>query len=174
MPFPPAVEARLISTYEELMWLANRPNVTPRQARAWYSQVLAIPMAPKVRRFTGMVSCQAIENIHGRLCLEHYNRLSYSLSQLIEDHLEKQINDPTQFLKLIEQGEQVNITTDDENHQVQKTRGDYEAAKIKLVEWNTLSVQQRELLWRTKLKGKVSNATNFAPHTEAQPFATSC
>lgn len=54
MPFPPDVTARLASTYEELMWLANRPNVTARQARAWYWQVPAIPMAPKVRRFTGM------------------------------------------------------------------------------------------------------------------------
>jgi hypothetical protein len=163
MPFPPAVVERLTSTYEELMWLANRPHVTPRQARAWYSQVLAKPMAPKVRRFTGSVSRQAIENINEKLVLEHYNRLSHSLSRLIETHIEGEINDPTPFLVLIEQCEQVNITTDEENHRVQDAAGDYEAANIELVEWNTLSAQDRVFLWQTKLRGKVSNATEYAP-----------
>jgi hypothetical protein len=167
MPFPPAVAERLASTYEELMWLANRPHVTPRQARAWYSQVLAIPMAPKVRRFTGRVSRKAIENINEKLVLEHYNRLSHSLSRLIETHIEQGINDPTPFLVLIEQCEQVNITTDEENHRVQDAAGDYEAANIELVEWNTLSAQDRAFLWQTKLRGKVSNATDYAPQTEA-------
>ena len=167
MPFPPDVSARLSSIYEELMWLANRPYVTPRQARAWYSQVLAIPMAPKVRRFTGMVSRKAIENINDKLVLEHYNRLSHSLSRLIETHLEQQINDPTPFLVLIEQCEQVNITTDEENHRVQQTAGDYNAANIELVEWNTLSAQDKAFLWQAKLRGKVSNAAEYSPRVEA-------
>lgn len=167
MPFPTAIVARLISTYEELMWLANRPHVTPQQARAWYSQVIAIPLAPKVRRFTGMVSRKAIENIHERLVLEHYNRLSHSLSRLIETHVEQQINDPTPFLALIEQCEQVNITTDEENHRVQEAAGDYNAANIQLVEWESLSTQDRAFLWQKKLRGKVSNASDYAPRPEA-------
>jgi hypothetical protein len=167
MPFAPAIAARLTSTYEELMWLANRPHVTPRQARAWYSQVLAISMAPKVRRFTGMVSRQVIENINENLVLEHYNRLSHSLSRLIETHLKQQINDPAPFLALIEECEQVNITTDDENHRVQDAAGDYAAANIHLVEWSALSPQDRAFLWQTKLRGKVSNAAEYAPNTEA-------
>lgn len=166
MPFPPAVADRLTSTYEELMWLANRPHVTPRQARAWYSQVLAIPMASKVRRFTGMVSLKAIENINEKLVLEHYNRLSYSLSRLIETHIKEKINDPISFLALIEQCEQVNITTEEENHQVKRTAGDYVAANIQLVEWNTLSPQHREFLWKGKLQGKVSNAADYSPPAE--------
>jgi hypothetical protein len=124
-------------------------------------------MAPKVRRFTGRVSRKAIENINEKLVLEHYNRLSHSLSRLIETHIEQGINDPTPFLVLIEQCEQVNITTDEENHRVQDAAGDYEAANIELVEWNTLSAQDRAFLWQTKLRGKVSNATDYAPQTEA-------
>lgn len=124
-------------------------------------------MAPKVRRFTGLVSKQAIENLHEKLVLEHYNRLSHSLSRLIELHLEQQINDPTPFLALIEQCEQVNITTDEENHRVQETGGDYAAANIHLVEWNAISPQDRAFLWKTKLRGKVSNAAEYVPRTEA-------
>jgi hypothetical protein len=60
----------------------------------------------------------------------------------------------------------VNITTDEENHRVQETRGDYATANIQLVEWNSLSFEQREILWRTKLKGKVSNSQDFLPATE--------
>ena len=167
MPFSRAVAARLTSIYEELMWLANRPHVTPRQARAWYSQVLAIPMAPKVRRFTGRVSQRTTENIGEKLVLEHYNRLSHSLSRMIETHIEQGMNDPAPFLVLIEQCEQVNITTDEENHRVKETAGDYEAANVELVEWKKLSAQDRAFLWRTKLRGKVSNAAEYAPQTEA-------
>jgi hypothetical protein len=170
MPFPPDVAARLSSIYEDLLWLANRQHVTPRQARAWYSQVLAIPMAPKVRRFTGMVSRKAIAvvegNIEGSLVLEHPNRISHSLSRLIETHLEQQINDSTQFLALIEHCEQVNITTDEENHRLRTTAGNYDAANIELVEWNTLSDRQRAILWETKLRRNVSNAAEYSPHAE--------
>ena len=166
MPFPLTVVARLTSIYEELMWLAHRPEVTSMQARAWYSQVLAHPMAKHVRRFTGMVSQEAIENIQGRLVLEHQGRLSYELSKLIAKHFVQKINDPSEFIALIAQCEQVNITTDEENHRAQKAKGVYAAASIHLVEWNRLSIEHREFLWKSKLRGKVSNADAYAPHTE--------
>lgn len=145
------------------MWLANRPHVNPRQARAWYSQVMARPLAPQIRVFSGNVSQSAIQNHDGRLVLEHYDRLSFELSRLIENHLESGIQDAQAFIELIERCERVNITTDEENHRVQDTKGDYQAANIQLVEWTNVPREVREFLWQTKLRGKVCNAKAFAP-----------
>lgn len=163
MAFAPSIEERLTAIYEDLMWLAGRPHVSPRQARAWYSQVLATAMASKVRRFTGMVSLQAISNINNKLVLEHYNRLSYSISRMIEYHLANNISAPSEFIKLVDVCERVNITTAEENQRVQRESGSYAAAEIQLTAWSTLSTQDQNFLWRTKLRGKVSNATDFAP-----------
>lgn len=161
--YPASINARLHSVYEELMWLANRPHVTPRQARAWYSQVLAVPLAAKVRRFSGMVSAQALREIDGRLVLEHFNRLSHSLSRLIERHLQEQRTDPEEFVSLVQRCEQVNITTDDENHRVQKTGGDYTQAGIELLAWAQIPISYQQRLWISRLKGKVINAAEFRP-----------
>ena len=168
MPFPPDVTDRLLSIYEDLKWLANRPHVTPRQARAWYSAVLSKHMAVSVRRFTGMVSREAVlvvdGSIKGGLVLEHEYRLSYELSRLVETHHEQQINAPTQFVELIERCEQVNITTDNENLRAKKAAGDYNAANIELVAWSSLSAEVRAFLWKRKLRGNVSNAAQYSPN----------
>lgn len=117
--------------------------------------------------FTGMVSTSALADTSGRLVLEHYDRLSFELSRLIENHLDSDLADPGAFAALIERCERVNITTDDENHRVQQTLGDYPAAHIELVPWVSAARETRELLWKCKLRGKVANASEFRPEAAA-------
>lgn len=163
MPFPKPVAERLTSTYEELMWLAKRPNVTPQRARAWYTAVIAEQLRTAVRRFTGKVSRAALADLDQPLVLEHYNRLASSISELLKEHTAQGISNPAAFLELIEACERVNITTKDENAAAQKAKGDYEKAGIELVEWRELSYEARAFLWSKMLKGKVSNAAAFDP-----------
>jgi hypothetical protein len=67
------IEARLASVYEEIMWLAKRPNTTPSGARAWYTHIASNSLRKNVRRFSGMVSERAVlEKDATRLRLEHY------------------------------------------------------------------------------------------------------
>jgi hypothetical protein len=56
MTIEPELESSLRSIYEEIMWLARRPNVTPGRARAWYTHIMAESVKRRVRRFTGQVS----------------------------------------------------------------------------------------------------------------------
>lgn len=122
MPYKSTVINKLKLIYEDLIWLGNRPHVNPRQARAWYSQIFSRSLARQVRLFTGKVSLATLNDLHGELVLEHYKRLSYELSRLLENHIKNQINDPDKFISLIEMCERVNITTDEENHMVQKNK----------------------------------------------------
>ena len=162
MAYPSEVVERLTSVYEELMWLANRPFVTPRRARAWYSAVVAEALKRKVRRFTGQVSKAALDDIDGKLVLEHYNRLSHSLSELIELH-SKGINDPSKFIELIQKCERVNITTDKENYRIRKLAGDYRLAGVRMVDWQSIDKAAQAKLYQRKLRGQVANASEFAP-----------
>ena len=167
MPFPPTVTDKLIAIYEDLLWLVGRKHVTPAGARVWYTAVWAVSMRTKVRVFSGRVSRAALQDIKGNLCLEHYNRLSAALTSLLKRHITEQINDPADFVLLIEECEKVNITTSAENRVVQARSGDYNAAGIQLVEWRDLSPDQQSILWCKRLRGKVSNAHEYEPRTEA-------
>jgi hypothetical protein len=163
MTYPQEIVSRLTSVYEELIWLANRPYVTPRQARAWYSAVLAETLKRKVRRFSGLVSQAALDQLDGRLVLEHFNRLSHSISRLLELHISERINDPSAFLVLIAECEQVHITTEIENHRIREAAGDYGLAGVHLVQWQEIEAASRVLLYQRKLRGQVANAADFAP-----------
>jgi hypothetical protein len=162
MTYPQEVTRLLHQIYEDLMWLASRPHVSPCRARAWYSQVFATALAPKVRHFTGRVSRKAALDPMGRLCLEHYDRLAFNLSRLIESDLANGIRDPDAFVALIQRCERVNITTDEENHIVQATGGDYEAARVELLDWADLSQDLRVTLWKRLLRRRVANAQDYA------------
>lgn len=166
MSYPPEIVSRLTSVYEELIWLASRPYVTPRQARAWYSAVLAETLKRKVRRFSGLVSQAALDQIDGRLVLEHFNRLSHSISRLLELHISERIADPSAFVALIEQCEQVHITTEQENHRIRESGGDYGLASVIMVEWRSIDAASRGKLYRRKLRGQVANSAEFAPAVE--------
>ena len=162
MPYPQKIVDRLQSHYEEFIWLAKRPFVTPGQARGWYSQIMGHTLASKIRLFSGMASKKAIENPSENLVLEHYSRLSFELSCLIKRHIKENIEDSNEFIELIERCERVHITTNAENQQVQATKGCYRTAGIDLVEWSRIEPMIREKLY-PKLKNKVCNANDFHP-----------
>lgn len=165
MSYQEPVEQKLRYIYEDLIWLGSRSHNTPRQARAWYSQVLATTMASKVRIFTGKVSQSALSDLEQKLVLEHYARLSFELSQLVETHVKNKTNAPEEFLALIERCERVHITTDAENHKAKQAKGDYASAGIVLVDWSEIGSEAQDFLWAKKLKGKVCNAKDYAPKT---------
>jgi hypothetical protein len=167
MTYPLTITANLSAIYEDLLWLANREHVSPARARTWYSAVWADALKTKIRMFSGRVSRAALLDINGRLCLEHYNKLSESLTILLTRHITEQINDPKEFIKLIEQCELVNITTDTENHKIQAAKGDYAAAGIQLVEWQDIPPAEQFILWRARLRGKVANSDKYAPRAAA-------
>lgn len=166
MPYPPETTLRLESVYEEMMWLANRPNVTPRQARAWYSAVVAEVLKRKVRRFSGFVSQAALEQVDGRIVLEHFNRLAHSISNLLTLHKSQNISDPSVFIELIAECEQVNITTNLENHLIRGAEGNYELAGVTLVHWREIDLALKTRLYQRKLRNQVANAADFAPTTQ--------
>ncbi|NND82921.1 MAG: hypothetical protein HKN50_10880 [Gammaproteobacteria bacterium] len=155
------LEADLASVYEEIMWLARRPNVTASVARSWYTHATSERLKKHVRMFTGKVSIQAIENSDAELRLEHYLRIQATLTQMVERHLESDLNDPRDFINTVLECERVHIVTKPENYAAMRAKGDYSAAGIKLVDWANIPLEQREYLWNKMLKGKVANYTEF-------------
>jgi hypothetical protein len=111
--------------------------------------------------FTGMVSKAVAEDPTQKLVLEHYGRLSFTLSRMIEEHVATRVRDPDAFVALVERCERVNITTDRENHRARVAEGDYIAAGITLVGWADLPHETRQALWQRCLNGKVANASDF-------------
>ncbi|MEW9585373.1 hypothetical protein [Paraburkholderia sp. DGU8] len=87
------LRAALISIYEEIMWLAARSNVTAGRARAWYTHIMAESVKRRIRQFRGRVSTVAIANDGTGLRLEHYKRIQTTLTELVERHRRKRIND---------------------------------------------------------------------------------
>jgi hypothetical protein len=162
MAYKLEVNTRLREVYEEMMWLAQRPNVTPQRARAWYTGVVSEALKTKVRVFTGMVSEKALFDPSDRLVLEHEPRLAFRISEFLRAHLETGKRDPDEFIRLIEECERVNITTNEENHQARKANGDYRAAGIELRLWSDIPEGTRRVLWERCLKGKVANASEFS------------
>ena len=148
------------------MWLAARPNITPSVARAWYTHATAERLKKRVRMFTGQVSENA-GRFKEDLRLEHHSRIQTKLTQLVKDHVENGINDPMKFVSIIHRCERVHIVTRTENYAAMKSKGDYEAAGIKLLKWDELNFAQKELLWKKMLQGKVANYKDYEPRQNA-------
>jgi len=74
------VRSELMAIYEEVMWLARRPNVSAGCARAWYTHIMAERVKRRVRTFTGQVSRLAAESDTAVLRLEHYKRIQTTLT----------------------------------------------------------------------------------------------
>lgn len=153
--------ADLHNVYEEIMWLAKRPKVTPSVARGWYTHLTSERLKKFVRRFTGFVSTQVISNSESNLRLEHYKRIQTTLTQLVKSHLEIPKRDPDEFVNIILECEKVHIVTVQENYAAMKSKGDYIKAGIELVEWDEIDIGIRSKLWRKMLSGKVANAHDF-------------
>jgi hypothetical protein len=156
----------LVSVYDEIMWLSRRPNVTPSRARAWYTHVMSESVKRRVRRFTGMVSTEALQSTGEQLMLEHFLRIQTTLSELVARHMKDQIHDVSEFLTILSACERVHIVTRSENYAAMRAKGDYGKANIELVSWVNIPEKQREFLWAKMLRGKVANAGDFSSETQ--------
>lgn len=157
------VHANLVSIYEEVMWLAKRPNTTPSSARAWYTHVAVQPLRRHIRRFTGKISHSAVISIDTPLRLEHFKRMQTTLTQLVTRHLKAGTLDATEFIRIVLDCEQVHVVTMAENYAAMKAKGVYAVAGISLVDWHDIPKERQLVLWKKVLNGKVSNAAEFAP-----------
>lgn len=167
MPYPPEIAEKLLAVYEDMIWLAKRPHVTPARARAWYSAIWANALKTKVRIFSGRVSEAALRDIDGKLCLEHYNKLSENLTELVATHIQSNIYNAAEFVDLIERCEKVNITTAKENRKIQTKSGDYNSAGVRLVNWQDIPLESQRKLWNNWLYRKVANASEYRPDSES-------
>jgi hypothetical protein len=161
MEFSQELKDQLSEAYEQMIWLAGRPGVTPGNARAWYSHVIAAKFKNKVRRFTGKVSQEAIKNPMADLCLEHYFRIQTSLTQLLNKHIKGKIHNPEAFIQLIYDMERVHLVLEHENQKIHKCKGHYPSAGVILTDWEDIDSEVRALLYR-KIKSSVLNAKDFA------------
>ncbi len=155
------IRGRLSGIYEEIMWLAKRPFVTPAAARSWYTHVAAVALRTHIRRFTGKVSKEAILNYNGHLRLEHFKRIQTNLTQLVDRHRSENITNPEEFIDCVIDSEQVHVVTTPENYAIMRARGDYAIAGVELVDWNELRQEVRASLWARILQGRVANALDF-------------
>ena len=160
----PKLRAALVSIYEEMMWLAGRPNVTPSRARAWYTHVMAESVKLRVRQFTGLVSQPAVAGDGTGLRLEHYRRIQTTLTDLVTRH-RKDGHNPEEFVRTLIDYEAVHIVTIEENYAAMRAKGNYQEAGIMLVPWHEVPADRREELWTTMLRGKVANSEQYRDST---------
>jgi hypothetical protein len=168
----PQLHSAVKSIYEEVMWLARRPNVTPARARSWYTHVMAEAVKRRLRRFTGQVSEAAAKDGEVPLRLEHFKRIQTTLTAFVEQHRNKGVKNSEAFIGILVDCEQVHIVTRDENYAVLRAEGDYEKAGVALLSWEKLSEERRLQLWRRMLHGKVSNADAFRPKSDVSKRAS--
>ncbi|GAB3357942.1 MULTISPECIES: hypothetical protein [Giesbergeria] len=155
-------QLRLI--YQDMRWLADRDHVGPKRARAWYSAVMNRTVGKKVCFFTGKVSEKAVLQ-RKNLVFEHFERLSSSLSQLLEKHKESNASEDegfNDFVNLIKKCERVNITTNKENDEIKKAEGNYEKAGVVLIDWSDIKCQNAIRAFKKKIAGgNIANAKEF-------------
>ena len=168
----PDLRGKLVAIYEELMWLAQRPNVSAGNARAWYTHIMSETVKRKLRRFTGKVSTAAAESESAILRLEHYKRIQTTLTGLVERHRKLKKPNPDEFIRVLVDCERVHIVTFEENYAATRAGGDYGKAGIQLKPWRSLSQERRTTLWKKMLRGKVANANAFAPGRKEEPNPT--
>jgi hypothetical protein len=168
MGITPELHAALVSIYEEIMWLAHRPNVTAGRARAWYTHIMAESVKRQLRHFTGNVSQKAVQANGTELRLEHYKRIQTTLTGLVERHRQQKQGDAEEFIRTLIDYERVHIVTVKENYDAMRALGDYEKAGITLVSWDEIPPERRAELWRKMLRGKVANANAYAPEAIAE------
>jgi hypothetical protein len=154
----------LTAVYQEVMWLARRPNTSASAARAWYTHVASARLRRHLRLFSGQVSQRALEP-KAVLRLEHFKRLQTTLTKLVAEHLRTGISDPREFVRVVTDCEQVHIVTARENYDAMKAGGDYSKTDISLLPWEAISPEIQRALWTKMLRGKVANAQDFKPKT---------
>ena len=163
----PELKAELSALYEEVMWLAARPGVSPSMARAWYTHIAAGKFVRRIRQFSGKVSHTAANDPAAVLRLEHHARIQTTLTSLVASHLRRKKPNKMEFIRTVIACENVHIVTFAENYDAMKANGDYRRAGIKLISWRSIPEDRRATLWSTMLRGKVANASQFAPKQRA-------
>lgn len=78
-------------------------------------------------------------------------------------HVDESLNDPDEFIALLLKCECVHIVTREENYAIMRHKGKYAAAGIKLVSWKCIPADVQQNLWKRMLRGRVCNASSFAP-----------
>jgi hypothetical protein len=169
MKLDPALGRELLAIYEEMMWLANRRNVTASDARSWFTHVRAEKVKRRLRRFTGKVSKLAAEDESATLRLEHYKRIQTKLTNLVKRQRALKKPNPDEFIRVVLDCERVHIVTFEENYSARRANGNYRKAGIKLLPWHFLSLGRQAVLWKTMLRGKVANAGKYAPTLKTRP-----
>jgi hypothetical protein len=160
----PALREDLLALYEQVMWLASRPKVTPSMARGWYTHVVAGRFTRRIRYFSGKVSQAAVaSDPSAMLRLEHHQRIQAKLTELVGAHSKLKRPKPEEFIRLVLECENVHIVTFAENYDAMRAGGDYRKAGIKLISWSRIPSERREVLWKRMLRGRVSNASEFSP-----------
>jgi len=159
----PALRSELVALHEEIMWLVARPRVTPSMARAWYTHVVAGKFCRRIRLFSGKVSRAAGSNLNATLRLEHHARIQTTLTNLVAAHLKRKRPNPHEFVRTVIECEKVHIVTFAENYAAMSNNGNYRRAGIELIPWRSITEARRQTLWTKMLRGKVANASQFAP-----------
>jgi hypothetical protein len=119
--------------------------------------------------FTGNVSVAAVETHETNdLVLEHFERIQHRLSNLVAKHLQ-QGRDPEEFVRTVIDCERVNLVTRVENARISKAKGDYAAAGVQLVRWETLTPEVQRRLRRWIRQGRVANAQHFSADPPIAP-----
>ena len=166
MTFRPSIDPKtrndLKQIYDQMMWLAKCPNVSPSKARAWYTHIVAESMKRRLRHFTGKVSVAAAADPSGVLRLEHFMRIQTTLTKLVERHLKLKRPNPSEFIRVVCECELVHIVTFQENYDAMRAGGDYKKAGIKLRSWGSLPKATQQILWDKMLRGKVANAQEYS------------
>ena len=159
----PALRGNLTAIYEEVMWLAKRPNVTAGRARGWYTHIMAESVKRRLRQFTGKVSRSAVEAESAPLRLEHFKRIQTALTSLVERHRDLKKPNADEFIRVLLDCERVHVVTLEENYAAMRAKGNYKKAGIELLPWRLLTPERQAHLWKKMLRGKVANASRYAP-----------
>jgi hypothetical protein len=109
------------------------------------------------------VSHAAVVDPEAPLRLEHHARIQTTLTKLVEAHRRGELVAPDEFVRTVLTCENVHVVTFAENYAAMRHRGDYESAGIRLVVWQDIAEEVRRVLWSRMLRGRVANASHFAP-----------
>lgn len=155
------IDEQLTTVYEVMMHAAKTDTFNATNVRAIYSHIIGPKLKMHLRRFTGKVSRAAAADPEAKLILEHFLRIQHNLTEIIKNHIENGPN-TLAFIEAVRHMEQVHIVTSKENYAALKAKGCYEKAGIELLNWNDLPEHVRQILYKRKLHGEVSNAKLFS------------
>jgi hypothetical protein len=85
----------------------------------------------------------------------------------VERHRADESASADEFIRTLIECEQVHIVTVAENYAAMRAKGEYTTAGIELVPWHKIAGNRRAELWRKMLRGRVANASAYAPTTGA-------